>query len=428
MRIPPPPADLFSENRARLSQLLPSKSLAAITSNLESPTNADECHPYKQNSNLYYLTGMMQNQTSLILFPEAVKAEEREILFIQKSDAMTVTWEGHKLSIEEAKQRTGVSNIKFAEEFEATFRQLAAEAETLAFETNEHPRLSSDAVSGNDLLIAKAKEWFPLHTYSRLYPILTNLRMIKSEEEVALISKAWELTEAGFRRTLEFTQPGVGEWEIEAEYIHEFTRRGSQGFAYSPIVASGANACVLHYTENDQICQDGDLLLMDVAAEWNGWKSDMTRTIPVNGKFSPRQREVYEAVLRIMKAAESILRPGISVADYQKLVQRKTGEELVSLGLITNAELNADDWINAVRRYFMHGTSHHLGIDVHDVTLSNGIVQEGMVFTIEPGIYIKEEGLGIRLEDNYYIGKNGNTNLSATVPIEPGEIEALMNA
>jgi len=250
--------------------------------------------------------------------------------------------------------------------------------------------------------------------------------MIKSEHEVTQIQKAWELTEAGFRRVLGFVTPGVGEWEIEAEYIHEFTRGGSNGFAYSPIVASGANACVLHYTENNQVCQEGDLLLMDVASEWNGWKSDMTRTIPVNGKFTPRQREVYEAVLHVMKEAERLLRPGVAISQYQEQVQRVMGEELVKLALITQEELEGEDWLTAVRRYFMHGTSHHLGIDVHDVTAPHCVVKEGMVFTIEPGIYIPEESLGIRLEDNYLIGAAENVNLSASVPILPDEIETLM--
>lgn len=417
---------LFVDNRARLSEKLAQGALAAITSNLASPTNADEVHSFKQNSNLFYLTGITQELTSLILFPSAQNPAHREILFVQESDPMTVTWEGHKLSLEEASARTGIENVKYASEFESVFRQLAVEAKVLAFETNEHPRLSEQAVSGNDALITKAKGWFPLHSYDRLSPTLTELRMIKSEEEVAQTSKAWELTEAGFRRVLAFVKPGVGEWEVEAEYIHEFTRRGSAGFAYSPIVASGENACVLHYTENDQVCQDGDLLLMDVASEWNGWNADMTRTIPVNGKFSPRQREVYEATLRVMKYAETILRPGVSITDYQEKVQRFMGEELVQLGLISQKELDGESWLQAVRRYFMHGTSHQLGIDVHDVTAPHCVVAEGMVFTIEPGIYIKEEGIGIRLEDNYFIGAKANVNLSASVPLEAEEIEKWM--
>ena len=250
--------------------------------------------------------------------------------------------------------------------------------------------------------------------------------MIKSAAEVEQMSKAWEVTEAGFRRVLGYVQPGVGEWEIQAEYTHEFIRRGARGFAYDPIVASGANACVLHYVANDQICQDGDLLLMDVASEWNGWNSDMTRTIPVNGKFTPRQRAVYEAVLRVMQYADSVLRPGISLGQYQTQVQKEMGRELVQLDLISQEELDSEQWLQAVRRYFMHGTSHHLGIDVHDVMSPHCVVEEGMVFTIEPGIYIQEEAIGIRLEDNYWVRAEGNVNLSASVPLDPDEIEALM--
>jgi len=424
--MPPPPTELFVTNRARLCAQLPAGTLAAITSNLDSPTNADASHPYEQNSNLYYLTGVAQAQTALLLFPTAQDPKQREILFVQESDPHTVIWEGHKLSVEDARTRTGVQNVQFFSAFERVFRQLAIEASTLALEKNEHPRLSSMLPTGNDALIEKAQAWFPLHTYMRLAPILTELRMVKSQAEIALMSQAWDVTEAGFRRVLQAVQPGVGEWEIEAEYAHEFTRRGARGFAYSPIVASGANSCVLHYTENDQHCNDGDLLLMDVASEWNGWNADMTRTIPVNGRFTPRQRSVYDAVLRVLRAAAALLRPGLAIADYQQQVQRIMGDELVELGLLQPEELQGEDWIKAVQRYFMHGTSHHLGIDVHDVTAPHCIIQEGMLFTVEPGIYITEEELGIRLEDNYLIGSTENTNLSANVPIDLDEIEALM--
>ena len=427
MRVPPAAPSLFINNRARLTELLENGTLAVITSNLESPTNADECHPYRQNSNLYYLTGIAQNHTSLILFPTAANPDNREILFIQESDPMTVIWEGRKLSIDEARERTGIQNIKFSSAFEDTLRQLGIEANTIALETNEHSRLSSNLPTGNQILRENVRNWFPLHNLSRLSPILTDLRMIKSDEEISQIKKAWEITEAGFRRVLEFVKPGVSEWEIEAEYIHEFTRHGSAGFAYQPIIASGASACVLHYTENNQFCQDGDLLLMDVAAEWNGWRSDMTRTIPVNGKFTDRQRDVYNAVLSVMEEAKRLLRPGVSIKEYQKRVQKFMGQELVKLDLISQEELDSDDWLTAVRKYFMHGTSHHIGLDVHDVTAPNCVVAEGMVFTIEPGIYITEENLGIRLEDNVIVGKSENINLSEHVPLKIAEIESIMS-
>ncbi len=417
---------MFIENRERLAEFLPDGAMAVIKSNLASPTNADAFHPFEQNSNLYYLTGISQEETAIIVFPSAQNPQFREILFVRESDPHTVIWEGRKLSVEEAREQSGVQTVKFASEFDGVFRMLAVEAECIALETNEHARYQGDLPTGNDLFIKQAKEWFPLHHYMRLSPILTELRMIKSAAEVEQMSKAWAVTEAGFRRVLGYVQPGVGEWEIQAEYTHEFIRRGARGFAYDPIVASGANACVLHYVANDQVCQDGDLLLMDVASEWNGWNSDMTRTIPVNGKFTPRQRAVYEAVLRVMQYADSVLRPGISLGQYQTQVQKEMGRELVQLDLISQEELDSEQWLQAVRRYFMHGTSHHLGIDVHDVMSPNCVVEEGMVFTIEPGIYIQEEAIGIRLEDNYWVRAEGNVNLSASVPLDPDEIEALM--
>lgn len=428
MRTPPVDSSLFTENRARLTEKLPSGTLACMRSNLDSPTNADEMHPYRQNSDLYYLTGILQEQTALILFPSATLPEQREILFIREGSEETLIWEGKKHSKKDAQQLSGIKTVKSITEFPATFRALALEAETLALLTNEHARATSSVPTGNDLFIQDVKRDFPLHPLMRLNPLLTDLRMIKSGLEVEQITHALSITEEGFRRILRFVKPGVGEWEVEAEYAHEFLRRGAQGFAYTPIVASGENACVLHYIENSHLCADGDLLLMDVASEWNGWKSDMTRTIPVNGSFTPRQRDVYEAVLRIMRYAETILRPGISMKDYQEQVMREMGKELVQLGLLKPEELeHPEGWKTAVRKYYMHGTSHQLGIDVHDVTAPHCTVSEGMVFTIEPGIYIREENLGIRLEDNYLIGAHQNENLSASIPIEPDEIEELMS-
>lgn len=427
MRIEPVNNTLFMENRERLCARLPAGTLAALKSNLDSPTNADAMHSFQQNSDLFYLTGIQQEETALILFPAAKDPALREVLFIRPSDPKTVIWEGKKLSEEEATACSGITSVKFISEFEAVFRTLAIEADTLALSTNEHTRASAPLPTGNDLFIQQVKRDFPLHNLMRLSPILTDLRMIKDGLEVEQISKALNITEEGFRRVLGFTKPGVGEWEVEAEYAHEFLKRGAQGFAYAPICASGENACVLHYIENRDLCHDGDLLLMDVASEWNGWNADMTRTIPVNGTFNPRQREVYEAVLRVMNTAETLLRPGISLKDYHEEVMKEMGSELVGLDLISAEELaDEKEWKTAVRRYYMHGTSHQLGIDVHDVTAPHCVVSEGMVFTIEPGIYIPEENLGVRLEDNYYIGATQNENLSANIPIEPNEIEELM--
>jgi Xaa-Pro aminopeptidase len=277
--------------------------------------------------------------------------------------------------------------------------------------------------------VHECKQRFPLHRFGRLAPLLYELRSIKSEEEIAFIKKACAVTEAGFRRVLGFVKPGIGEWEVEAEFAHEFLRRGSRGFAYEPIIASGANSCVLHYTANDKLLKDGDLLLLDVAAEYAGWNSDMTRTIPVSGKFTLRQRDVYEAVLRIMRYANSVLRPGVLLPNYQKLVLAETERELIALGLFTAEEAAAAAPEKPlVKKYFMHGTSHHLGLDVHDVSPPNQAVAVGMVFTIEPGIYLPEEGFGIRLENNYLIAENENIDLMAGIPIEANEIEGLISS
>ena len=427
MRSLPVNQSLFIDNRKRLIEKLPPMTIAAVKSNLYSPTNADATHDFIQHSDLYYLTGIQQEDTALVLFPGAKDPDLREILFVRASDPHTVVWEGHKLTKKEAKERSGVSTIKLISEFDATFRQLAYEAETIALSTNEHVRSASQVLTGNDVFIDVVKKQFPLHNLFRLSPLLTALRMVKSELEVQQISKALSITEDGFRRVLQFTKPNVGEWEIEAEYAHEFIRQGAQGFAYTPIVASGANACVLHYIENDQRCLEGDLLLMDVASEWNSWNADMTRTIPVSGTFSDRQREVYDSVLRILRYAETVLRPGVSLKVYHEQVMMEMGRELVSLNLLSKEDLEEpNDWKAAVRKYYMHGTSHQLGLDVHDVTAPNCVVAEGMVFTIEPGIYIPEEKIGVRLEDNYYIGADRNDNLSENIPIEAHEIEELM--
>ncbi|MCU0780538.1 MAG: M24 family metallopeptidase, partial [Akkermansiaceae bacterium] len=295
--------------------------------------------------------------------------------------------------------------------------------------TNEHLRAAAVVETANDRFIRECKSRYPLHRYERLAPLMHRLRMIKSPEEIAIIQHACDITEAGFRRVLGFIKPGVGEWEIEAELIHEFIRRKSRGFAYQPIIGSGKNACVLHYVENHSVCQDGEMVLLDVAAEYAGWASDLTRTVPVNGRFTPRQRQVYDAVLRVLRAANTILRPGIRILDYQNQVLEIMEAELIGLGLIDAAaakDQGPDKPL--VKKYFMHGTSHHMGLDVHDVSPPHQPVEEGMVFTIEPGIYIREESLGVRLENDYLIGATENIDLMASIPIEADEIEALMNA
>lgn len=363
----------------------------------------------------------------LVLFPSAREPEDREILFLRESNEHIAIWEGAKLNKEQARARTGIARIEWIADFNGILNRLMPQAESVYLSTNEHPRGDLSYGTKSLRFAKECQALFPLHNYRRLAPLIYGLRSIKSEEEVEFTQIACDITEAGFRRVLGFVKPGVGEWEVEAEFIHEFIRHGSRGFAYAPIIAGGLNACVLHYIPNDQPLKDGDLLLLDVAAEYGGWNSDMTRTIPVSGKFTPRQKDVYNAVLRMVRYADSILRPGVFIADFQKMVVAQMDKELIGLGLYTAEEAAAAPKDKPlVKKYYMHGTSHRLGLDVHDVSPSNQAVAPGMIFTIEPGIYIPEEGMGIRLENDYLIGEKGNIDLMAGIPIEADEIEALM--
>jgi len=427
MRTQFPSATLFENHRSNLAALLPGKSIAIVHANDTYPSNADATLPFRQCNDLFYLTGVLQEETIVLLFPTAHDPADREILFVRETSETIAIWEGAKLTKEKATDRTGISRVEWIPAFDSILARLIPQAENIYLPTNEHPRALPGIGTRNSRFIRDCQARFPLHEYKRLTPLIQSLRVLKSEEEIRFTQTACDITGAGFRRILPFVKPGVGEWEVEAEFIHEFTRRGSRGFAYTPIIAGGKNACVLHYIENNCGLKDGDLLLLDVGAEYAGWNADMTRTIPVSGKFSGRQRQVYEAVLRILRFAERILRPGILIADYQKQVIAEMEKELVALGLFTAEEAAAqDDTKPLVKKHFMHGTSHHLGLDVHDVSPPNEPVAVGMVFTIEPGIYIRDENLGIRLENDYLIGETANTNLMAAIPIEPGDIEALM--
>ena len=427
MRTELPSAQLFTSHRENLAALLPPGALAIIQSSDIYPANADATLPFRQNNDLFYLTGVAQEESILLLFPTAHDPNDREILFVRETSETIAIWEGAKLSKQQAKARTGIPRIEWISAFDATLSRLAFQAETLFLTTNEHPRSSTAIQTRNDRFIRECKTLFPLHNYARLAPLIYQLRTIKSPEEITFTEKACRITGAGFRRILGCVKHGIGEWEIEAEFIHEFTRAGSRGFAYTPIIAGGKNACVLHYITNDHTLRDGDLLLLDVGAEYAGWNADMTRTIPVSGKFSPRQRQVYEAVLRILRHAETILRPGIHLVDYQKAILAEMEKELIALGLFTAEDAAAQPPSKPlVKKYFMHGTSHHLGLDVHDVAPANQPVAPGMLFTIEPGIYIPDEEIGIRLENDYLIGETENTNLMADIPIDPDDIEALM--
>lgn len=428
MRYDPVDSQLFCQNRQRLTKLLKPDSLVVLHSNDVMPTNADGTMPFCQNTDLVYLSGADQEESVLLLFPDAVQPEDREILFVRETNEHIAIWEGSKYTKAQAEQISGIARIEWTSQFDQILEKLLTQAKQVYFNQNEHLRSSAEVETRNDRLRKDVLEKHPAINTERLAPLMHELRMIKSPIEIDLIAHAAKITEAGFRRVLDFVRPGVGEWEIEAEFAHEFLRRRSKGFAYSPIIGSGANANVLHYLENNQICQNGDLILMDVAAQWANWNSDMTRTIPVNGRFSPRQRQVYEAVLRALRYANSILRPGIKPSHYQAKMLNFIEQELIELNLFSAEDAAAQDNSKPlVKTYFMHGTSHHLGLDVHDVAPIDQEVAVGMVFTIEPGIYIKEENLGIRLENNVVIGEDENIDLMADIPIEIEEIEALMS-
>lgn len=421
-------SELFINNRKRLAAELKPNSIAVLNANDVMPTNADGSMRFKQNSDLFYFTGVNQEESILLLCPDAVEEKNREILFLRETSELIAIWEGKKLSKEEATELTGIKNVQWLNSFDGLFRALTTYSENIYLNTNEHGRSSSVVETRDSRFITHCKSLYPLHTYLRLAPIIQNLREIKAPEEITCMRQACHITESGFRRILKFVKPGVMEYEIEAEYAHEFIRLGA-GFAdYQPIIASGASACVLHYVENNKACNDGELLLMDTAAGYANYNADMTRTIPVNGRFTSRQRQVYDAVHRVMKAATIFMTPGITKKEWQDYTEEITTKECVDLGLFTMDEVSKQDKNKPlVKKYFMHGVGHYLGLDVHDVGDMYAPFRPGNVWTVEPGIYIKEEGIGIRLENNILITENGNEDLMASIPIDAEEIESLMN-
>lgn len=423
------PADLFVKNRAKLTFALAPKSIVILSSNDIMPTNADGTMGFKQQTDLFYLTGIDQEETLLILYPDAPEEHLKEILFVKETSELIAIWEGHKLTKKEATEISGIKNVQWAENFDAILKTIIYSAESVYLHANEHIRNASLVETQNDRLAKKIKENYPLHAINRLAPLLNTIRMVKESAELEALQKAIDITEKAFRRVLSFTKPGVSEFEIEAEFIHEFIKRRSGGFAYTPIIASGANACVLHYISNELPCQDGDLLLLDVGACYGNYNADMTRTIPVNGRFSPRQKEVYLAVQSVLDFASGLMKPGIFWVDYQKEVERFMEGQLIDLGLFSRKDVEKQN-PNAplFKKYFMHGVAHHLGLDVHDVWDKYKPFEVGMVLTCEPGIYIREEGLGIRLENNLLITENGTDNLMKHIPIHWEEIEQLMQA
>jgi Xaa-Pro aminopeptidase len=423
--------DLFISNRKRLLKNLKSNPVVVVNSNDVMPTNSDGTMRFRQNSDLFYLTGVDQEETILMLCPDFPDKKFREVLFLRETNERIATWEGHKLTKEEAREVTGIETILWTTEFNTLFKtaMVMGDVEHVYLNTNDHYRADVMVETREMRFVKSCMANFPLHKYERLAPIMHGLRSVKSKIEIDLLQRACDITELAFRRVLKFVKPGVKEYEIEAEFVHEFLRNCSRGFAYEPIIASGADSCVLHYIANEKQCQDGDILLLDVGAEYANYNADLTRTIPVNGKFSKRQKDVYNAVLRVKKQATKLLKAGERYYDYHKEVQKIVESELIGLKLFDKKDVKSQDKNKPLfQKYFMHGTGHQLGLDVHDVGNMYHKMQVGQVWTVEPGIYIREEGLGIRIENNVVIEKNGVVDLMRNIPEEVGELEEIMNS
>ncbi len=419
---------LFIQNRNRLIQALKPNSLVILNANDIMPTNADGVMPFRQNSDLFYLSGIDQEETILVLYPDARQPEYREMLFLKETNEHIMIWEGQKYTQAKAREVSGIENVYWLSEFTSLFAKLMGQVAHVYCNTNEHPRTDNPVQTRDARFIAWCQAHYPIHHYERLAPLMEHFRAVKSELEIDLMREACKITEKGFRRILPLIKPGIMEYEIEAELLCEFVRNRSRGFAYNPIVAGGANACVLHYNANNQPCQAGTTILLDTAAEYANYASDLTRVIPVNGRFSQRQRAVYDAVLRIMRQAQSMLMPGNDLLSYNKELGKVVEQELVGLGLLDRTDLkNQDSKHPAYKRYFMHGVSHHIGLNTHDLGDIYRKFEPGMVLTIEPGIYIREEGLGVRLENNYVVREQAAEDLMASIPLEAEEIEDLMN-
>ncbi len=421
--------DLYIANRKKFIAKIESKSLAVFNSNDIFPISADSTMPFQQHRDILYLSGVDQEESILVLFPECKNEAHREILFLKETNDHIAVWEGEKLTKEAAFETSGIKTVYWLNQFPTTFKQLMAEAETIYLNTNEHLRASTEVETREDRFIKHVKIDYPAHNVRKSAPIMHRIRSVKEDLEIHLMQRACKITEAGFRKLLSVTKPGIWEYELEAELIYEFVKNRSKGFAYTPIIASGKNACVLHYIENNQQCKDGDVILLDVAAEYANYASDLTRCIPVNGRFTDRQKAVYNAVLHVKKEAEKMLVSGTIMAEYHKEVGLVMQDQLVQLGLISQTDIkNQNPEWPAYKKYFMHGTSHFIGLDTHDVGIWNEPIEAGMVFTCEPGIYIPEENLGIRLEDDLVIQNSGSPfNLMKDIPLEAEEIEELMN-
>jgi len=426
MRYRPINPELFISNRANLTKLMLPNSLAVVNANDVLPTNADGTFPLHPNSDLFYLTGVEQEESILLLYPDAHEEKMREILFLRETNELLATWEGHKLTKDDARKISGVERVEWLSEFRPLFHRLMCECDHVYLNSNEHKRAVIEVETREARFVKDTRARYPLHDYQRLARLMHQLRIVKSNLEIELLRQACDITKAGFLRVCRFVKPGVAETEVEAEFAREFIRRGSD-FAYWPIIASGKNACVLHYIQNDQICRGGELVLLDVAARYANYNADLTRTIPVSGRFTRRQRQVYNAVLRVLRQTSKAATAGKLPKEWQKEAQEFMEKELVDLGLLKPAEIRRQDPDKpALKKYFMHGVGHPLGLDVHDVGLTTEPIQPGWVLTVEPGIYIPKEAFAVRLENNVLVQEGGNVDLMADIPIEAEEIEGIM--
>jgi len=422
--------NLFIINRKNFASAMQSNSLAVFNSNDIYPVSADSTLPFAQHRDIFYLSGVDQEESILVLFPDCPNPKNREILFLKETNEHIAVWEGEKLTKEKAFETSGIKTVYWLQDMEKVMFELMTQSETMYINTNEHYRASVETETREDRFTKWLKDKYPAHNVAKSNSILQRLRSVKDQIELDLMQNACDITEKGVRRILDYVKPGVWEYNIEAEFMHEFLNNRSKGFAYTPIIAAGNNANVLHYIENNQQCKAGDLILMDVGAEYANYSSDLTRTIPVSGKFTDRQKAVYNAVNRVKNDATKLLVPGTLWAEYHVEVGKLMTSELLGLGLIDKADVQNEnpDW-PAYKKYFMHGTSHHIGLDTHDYGLLHEPMQANQVFTVEPGIYIPDEGFGIRLEDDVVVQETGAPfNLMRNIPIEAEEIEDIMNS
>jgi Xaa-Pro aminopeptidase len=427
MKYTPLDTQIFIQNRKRFVSKMQKNSIAIFVSNDEYPLNGDALHDFKQNTELYWLSGIEQEGSMVILFPDNPDPKYREVLVLVRPQELKEIWDGKRLRANEATTISGIKTIVWVDVLDGILQQWVHLADAIYLDSNENDRKNNLLRTSEYRFIDEMKARYPLHNFCRAATIMKELRAVKTKEEVQVIQKAIDITEVAFRRLLQFIQPGVKEYEIEAEIYHSFLSQRATGVAYHSIIASGDNARTLHYTSNNNVCKDGELILMDFGAEYGGYCADLTRTVPVNGKFTKRQKEVYNACLHLHDYAKSILKPGISILNYTDKVGEEASKQFLKIGLLSKSDIKNEDAENrAYRKYLYHGISHHLGLDVHDLGTRTAPISAGMVFTVEPGIYIKEEKMGVRIENNFWITKTGNQDLMKNIPIKSEEIEALM--